>query len=116
MDKDLQVALMNKLPDFVKDLTSIANTISKEDFLQDINTFETNILDRLNQINTTLQAFDQKVNTLQSKQKIKDFNLHLENLNVYDSMITEADIKNIGEGIKKAREVTTKASESARQN
>ena len=109
-DKDL-ISSLDDLNGFSKNLAGISKDISSEDFLNNLTSNKTMILTRLNEINASLIKVDQELTNSDLKQKIKNFNNHITNLNTFNEMIQVEDIRKVKQIVKEARDITTKASE-----
>ena len=80
--------------------------------LQNVDQFRTNILDNLQQVNSSLTMMHTVINGSTLKQKITDFNAHLINLNAFYEKLNQQNIQKIAkESVKKARRAATKTSE-----
>ncbi|MBI2996459.1 MAG: MCE family protein [Candidatus Melainabacteria bacterium] len=124
-DKDFPTTFKPQFKIFSENLTEISNNVLKPEFITNLDDFKTMILDHLNQINASLTQLDSMVKTLELKQKIKDFNDNLTRLNTRYEELNQKNVRRdainrvspvLKEIVHKAREATTKVSESTKQN
>lgn len=106
-DKNITTGFKNDLLEFSDNITLISQNIINPEFIQNIFDKRNEILSYLNQINASLIANDEKITNSQLKQKIKQFNMHILNLNEFYENVQEEDIKKMKESISKARKIIT---------
>ncbi len=114
-DKNLPEALKGDLSSFSQNLDEITHDISGENFIQNIGTYKTMILEALNRVNDSLVEADRDVTDPILKQKIKSYGEHLANLKSFSEMISPEDVRNISNVIKDAKEATIKASKTTEE-
>ena len=111
-DKNLTATFKDELGGITNNLNKISNSITKPEFVEDVKTFKTGILDYLNEINSSLTLGDEMIKAPELLKKIKTFNIHVSNLNNFYDSLNKKDIGKIAkESVKKAREVTTSLEE-----
>ncbi len=115
-DKEFQHKVGTGINKFSGSISKISEKIASEQFHLDINSFKQDILDNLNNVNASLIAIDSEISSPVLRGKIKDFNEHIVSLNGFYGKLTKDDLSKVKEVAKKAKDLTTKTSESTKQN
>ena len=116
-DNNLISGIKEKTRTFSEDLNTVEKVLSNPELVTNLKSFKNEILDHLNQINTSLIDLKEDVSDPVLKQNIKNFNEHIISLNTLYEKANSKDLAlKTKESVKKAREATTKASELTTQN
>lgn len=115
-DKEFQDKVGVGINEFSGSISKISEKIASEQFHLDITSFKQDILDNLNNVNSSLINIDNEISNPVLRGKIKDFNEHIVSLNEFYRKLTKDDLNKVKEAAKKAKDLTTKASELTKQN
>ena len=114
-DKKTTESFKSELTKLSDDLASISGSITSQKFTSDVVLFKTMVLDHLNNVNATLTALDKDVEDSQTKEKIKEFNQNLTELNSFYEKIKTEDVQKLKVAARKVRDLTTSAAEETKE-
>ena len=111
-DKNITASLKEDLSEISGNLTRISTKISDPKTINNLQSFKTDILNHLNEVNASLTSSDEDLKNSALSKNLMDFSKNLEDLNAFYDELNKKDIqKNVKESVKKAREVTTMLAE-----
>lgn len=115
-DKELGNLIKNNLSGYTDKINTISETLSKKEFLSMVDDFKVKILDNLNEIRLQVNMASEGLDKTNLKHKLKLFNEHVDNLNTFYEKLNKSPVSQIAkDSLHKARELTTKASETTSQ-
>ncbi len=111
-DKNITASFKGDFKEFSDDLMKISQNISNPKFTNDLKSFKTNVLNHLNEVNTSLTSVNESLTDSESIKNLMDFNTNVKNLNAFYDELNKKDLKkDWKDSVKKAKKVTTMLSE-----
>ena len=111
-DKNITASFKGDFKEFSENLTTISRNISNPNLTGDIKSFKADILNHLNEVNSSLTSANEGLMNSELSKNLMDFNAHVEKLNTfYDELNKKGIGKTAKDSAKKTREVTTMLAE-----
>ena len=111
-DKNITASFKGDFKEFSENLTKISQNISNPKATADIKSFKADILNHLNEVNSSLTSVGNDLADSELLKNLMDFNTNVEKLNTFYDELNKKDIETtVKSKLKKAREVTTMLAE-----
>ena len=111
-DKNITASFKGDFKEISGNLTEISKNVSNPKVSDNLQSFKTNILNHLNEVNASLISASDSLKDPESVKSLMDFNTHIERLNAFYDELNKKDLKKISkDSAKKAREFTVMLAE-----